>query len=225
MITISTARAFFLPIVESLQLLQSLTQSTSKKKKKKKKLFTTYTGCWKETPLLQLPHFNEYSASNASARKYQAYDVIAFSNLPAEKKKEFYDKEEFKPEQVRDIENVLEFLPTKVSCEYRFVALKRGSGEGKESRLTHYSVAIEGEELETIVCGAIVTFFFSITRNCTDPAKANSMVSVKRTIEPDTPVSIKKKNALDAARPKRIVHAPHFWGDQREECWWIVIGM
>ena len=75
------------------------------------------------------------------------------------------------------------------------------------------------------MCGAVVTFFFSITRNPTDPAKANTMVSVKKVIEPDTPSGIKKKAAFDAARPKRIIHAPHFWGDQREECWWIVIGM
>eukprot|EP00026_Physarum_polycephalum_P004147 Phypoly_transcript_04164.p1 GENE.Phypoly_transcript_04164~~Phypoly_transcript_04164.p1 ORF type:complete len:645 (+),score=123.60 Phypoly_transcript_04164:77-2011(+) len=187
MITICTARAFFTPIVESLHLLQSLTQS-----------------CWKETPLLQLPHFTEYSASNASGRRYQANDVISFASLPADKKKEFYEKEEFKPEQIKDIEDVLAFLPTKVACEY--------------------SIAVEGEDPDTIVCGAIVTFFFSITRNPTDPSKANTMVSVKQAIEPDTPSSIKKKNLYDAARPKRIVHAPHFWGDQREECWWLVIG-
>jgi hypothetical protein len=84
---------------------------------------------------------------------------------------------------------------------------------------------VEGEDPDTIVCGAVVTFFFSVTRTPTDPAKANTMVCVKKVIEPDTPSSIKKKAAFDATRPKRIVHAPHFWGDQREECWWIVIGM
>ena len=92
------------------------------------------TGCWKETPLLQLPHFSEYSASNASARRFQAHDVIAFKSLPQDKKKEFYEKEEFKPEQIKDIEDVLEFLPTKVACEYRYVVCMRGGLEKKRLR-------------------------------------------------------------------------------------------
>lgn len=186
-ITISTAKGFFTPIVESLQLLQFLTQSS-----------------WKETPLLQLPHFNEYSVSNAGARKFNVHDVLGFAALPQEKKKEFYDKEEFKTEQIQDIEDVLEFLPTKVALEY--------------------TIAVEGEDPDTIVCGAIVTYHFVITRNPTDAALANTVVLKKRPIEPDNPTAIKRKAALDALRPKRIVHAPHFWGDQREECWWVVIG-
>lgn len=186
-ITISTAKGFFSPIVESIQLLQFLTQSS-----------------WKETPLLQLPHFTEYSASNAGARKFNVQDVIGFSNLPAEKKKEFYEKEEFKPDQVQDIEDVLAFLPTKVNFEY--------------------TIAVEGEDPDTIVCGAIVTFNFVITRNPTEPSQFNAITQTKRPIEPDTPSAIKKKAALDALRPKRLVHAPHFWGEQREECWWVVLG-
>lgn len=186
-VTIATAKGLYTPIVESLQLLQYLTQST-----------------WKEAPLLQIPHFNEYSASNAGARKFNVTDVLGFVNLTAEKKKEFYEKEEFKTEQIQDIEDVLSFLPTKVACEY--------------------TVAVEGEDPNTIVCGAIVTFAFTVTRTPSDASQNNTFSQVKKDIFIDSPSAIKKKAALDALRPKRVVHAPHFWGEEREECWWIVIG-
>jgi len=188
-ITIGTAKGFYNPIIEGVQLLQSLTQSA-----------------WKEQPLLQLPHFGQYSSGNLNNRKLKVTDIQSFVALPEDAKKEFYTKEEFKPEQIQDIEDVLNFLPTKVACEY--------------------TVGVEGEDPDTIVCGAIVTFYFTVTRNPTDPAAYNTFVAKKKIIEPDNPSAIKKKTALDALRPKRIVHAPHFAasGEPREECWWMVIG-
>jgi len=180
---------FFNPIIESLQLLQSLTQSA-----------------FKENPLSQLPHFTEYSPSNLAAKKFNVHNIQEFIALPEDKKKEFYAKEEFKADQIQDIEDVINFMPTKVACEY--------------------TVGIEGEEPDTITCGGIVTFAFTVIRNPTNPAIYNTFVSKKRVIEPDNPSAIKKKASLDALRPKRLVHAPHFSGsgEAREECWWVALG-
>jgi len=172
-----TAKTFFTPVIESIQLLQSLTQA-----------------CWKESPLRQLPHFTEYMETDAAGRKFNAPDVPSFAKLSQEKRTEFYQKENLTPQQVEDVEAVLSYVPTKVAFDYKF--------------------AVEGEDSETIVCGAVVTFFYVVTR---DP-------SVSPLPKINTEPELKKKKILeDDDKKKRIVHAPHF-PERRDECWWVVIG-
>jgi len=147
--------------------------------------------------LLQLPHFTEYMISDAGARKFQAPDIASFSALPLEKRTEFYQKENFTPGQVKDIEAVLAFMPTKIGFDYTY--------------------EVEGEEIaDRIVCKAIVTFAFTVTRNGAKPKPKPAEAG-------KTDMYGNKKPVSEDDKQQRIVHAPNF-PDRRDECWWVVIG-
>jgi len=146
--------------------------------------------------------------------------------LGEEKRKVLLTEEGLKPEQIDDVEKVLNYLPTDVNVKF-------------ECR-------VEGEELDKIVTGAVVTCFFTLVRGVDDEEDSDS--DSESDSDSGSDKENKGVNNKDAAKEKakkekkekrkqrdqkkkdnsnndvkRYVHAP-FFPEKREESWWVVIG-
>ncbi len=67
---------------------------------------------------MQLPHFQSYMASDAASRKYNAPTLASFAALPMDKRDDFYEKEQLSPQQVHDVEAVLNHLPINIDFDF-----------------------------------------------------------------------------------------------------------
>eukprot|EP01112_Ceratiomyxa_fruticulosa_P008389 TRINITY_DN2175_c0_g1_i1.p1 TRINITY_DN2175_c0_g1~~TRINITY_DN2175_c0_g1_i1.p1 ORF type:complete len:722 (+),score=184.14 TRINITY_DN2175_c0_g1_i1:199-2364(+) len=152
-IEISAHKQFLIPILESVKMLQQIIQS-----------------CWEDQTLKQLPHFTNELIDIAQSKRWRAGDIQSFAKLPQDKKNAFYEEEKLEPQQIKDIQFVLEKIPYDVKLMYTIIDENENKGE---SCVIHP--------------GAIVTISYVIRRLRECPADASddslSEITEAKTIE------------------------------------------
>eukprot|EP01114_Cavostelium_apophysatum_P009714 TRINITY_DN2295_c0_g1_i3.p1 TRINITY_DN2295_c0_g1~~TRINITY_DN2295_c0_g1_i3.p1 ORF type:complete len:682 (+),score=265.03 TRINITY_DN2295_c0_g1_i3:169-2214(+) len=110
LVEISAAKRFVIPLVESIQISQMMTQA----------VWIDSARVGRNTTLLQLPHFEESTINKLAGRKYKITLIDQFVKLDAEKRKEFLQVDAgFNANQIQDIEEVIRELPGDVEFSYK----------------------------------------------------------------------------------------------------------
>eukprot|EP01111_Echinosteliopsis_oligospora_P011296 TRINITY_DN3695_c0_g2_i1.p1 TRINITY_DN3695_c0_g2~~TRINITY_DN3695_c0_g2_i1.p1 ORF type:complete len:650 (+),score=189.96 TRINITY_DN3695_c0_g2_i1:117-2066(+) len=205
MITISSMKNFPLPVVESLQLLQSLTQS-----------------CWKEQSLLQLPYMTDNIAFDAN-KKLHANDIQSFCLLPQPKRKEFLQANKLSEQQINDIEAVIAHMPTVMGLSYECVV----HGEEADKIMTgaiitlNFTITRGGTDVD-FKWNKDVTKKPKITEEKTQEVVDSVKEAEDLLAAQKARLKKIKEQQKDNELKKRYVHAPLF-PEKREECWWVVV--
>ncbi|EFA75217.1 hypothetical protein PPL_11292 [Heterostelium album PN500] len=102
-------------IIELLKLNQCVTQAA-----------------WEDQSLKQIPYLDSFNISSLNYRK--VFDIVKFNRIGEEARKEYLQAQSIPNEKIRDIENVLQKIPTEVGINIKLVS---GEEDG-----TIYSTAI-----------------------------------------------------------------------------------
>jgi len=207
MATIASMKYFPLPLVEALQLLQSLTQS-----------------CWKEQSMLQLPYITDNMAYDAN-KKLHANDILTLCTIPQPKRKEFFLANKLTEQQIEDIEAVITHMPVTMGLSYDCSV----QGEEPDKIVTGAIITLN---FTITRGGADVDFKWNKDPKKTASKEADSKNSGSavdaakeaedQLAEQKARVKKMKEQQKDNELKKRYVHAPLF-PEKREECWWVVV--
>ncbi|KYQ89097.1 hypothetical protein DLAC_10328 [Tieghemostelium lacteum] len=90
------------PMVEIIHLLQCVTQAA-----------------WEDQQLKQLPHFDSYLIDTFH-RKYKIHDLLKMKQVGQEKRLEYFNDQGLSETAVKDIEYVLNKIPSQIGVNYKF---------------------------------------------------------------------------------------------------------